>query len=58
MRATGWHCAGSADPPAPTLDAFELRESAWSLTATFDDDALARVPPLGAAAFQLRDLRA
>ena len=41
------------DPLAPTLEAFALRDGAWTLIAALKDDDEARVPPFDAIAFPL-----
>jgi Uma2 family endonuclease len=44
------------DPADRTLEAFELREGEWVLIATAQDDALVRIRPFDAIAFNLGDL--
>jgi len=44
------------DPLARTLEAFELRGGAWTLTAALRDDEEVRVPPFDAVAFPLAAL--
>ena len=42
-----------ADPIGRTLEAFALREGAWTLTVALKDDDEARVAPFDAIAFPL-----
>ena len=44
------------DPLARTLEAFALRETAWTLIAALGDDAEVRLPPFDAVAFPLAAL--
>ena len=44
------------DPAAQTLEAFELRESRWTLIAALKDDEPVAVPPFAEVAFSLADL--
>lgn len=44
------------DPIAHTLEAFGLRDQAWSLIVTLQDSAAVRVPPFDAIEFPLSDL--
>ncbi|KJV06637.1 Uma2 family endonuclease [Methylocucumis oryzae] len=44
------------DPAVQTLEAFELRESHWLLSATLKDDDRVAVPPFDAVEFSLADL--
>ena len=41
------------DPVARTLEAFALRDGAWTLIAALKDDEEVRVPPFDAIAFPL-----
>ena len=41
------------DPVARTLEAFALRDGAWTLTAALKDDEEVRVPPFDAISFPL-----
>ena len=47
-----WH----VDPLARTLEAFALRDGAWTLIAALAEDAEVRVPPFDAVAFPLSAL--
>ena len=44
------------DPDSRTLEAFELRDGAWTLIAALAEDAEIRVPPFDAVAFPLSAL--
>lgn len=44
------------DPAVQTLEAFELREGRWLLSATLKDDDRVAVPPFDAVEFSLADL--
>lgn len=44
------------DPPAQTLEVFELRAGHWSLIETADGETEVSPPPFGAAPFNLGDL--
>lgn len=44
------------DPTARTLEAFTLRDGAWTLIAALKDDEEVRVPPFDAVAFSLAAL--
>ena len=45
--------SGSSIPSARTLEAFALRDGAWTLVAALKDDEEVRVPPFDAIAFPL-----
>lgn len=44
------------DPEARMLEAYELREGAWTLIAVLKDDDAVSLPPFDAVSFSLADL--